>query len=105
MVIAVVLVLSCTALLLLTGYTLKDALIGAAGTALIGGQVARRVIADAGPAPTVIVGSAVAAFGAVLLSLDYSIADAMMGAGIAGLVAGEMAGHLFGSVPRPWRGV
>jgi hypothetical protein len=104
-VIGMALVLGCATLLLLTGFTLEEALVGAGGMAMIGGQVARRITADAGPLPTVIVGSTVTAFGAVLISMDYSIADAALGAGVGGLLAGEMAGHLFGRIPRPWRGV
>lgn len=104
-VIAVVLVLGCTTALLFTGHSLYDALLAAGGMALAGNQVARRVTADAGPLPTVIVGSAVTAFGAVLLTTGYSFAEAAMGAGIGGLVAGEMAGRMFGAVRRPWRGV
>jgi hypothetical protein len=104
-VIGVVLVLGCAAEQLLTGHSLRDALLGAAGMALIGGQTARRILADAGPLPVLIVASAVTVFGAVLLTQGYGLSGAGVGAGIAGLVAGEIAGRMLGSVPRPWRGV
>jgi hypothetical protein len=101
----VVLVLGCCAALLLTGHTLNDALAGAAGMALIGGQAARRVLADAGPLPTMIVASAVAVFGAVLIITGYDLSHAAVGAGIAGLVAGEVAGRMLGTGHAPGRGV
>jgi uncharacterized membrane protein (UPF0136 family) len=90
-------VLGCAAALLLTGHPLGDAMAGAAGMALVGGQVARRVIADAGPLPTVIVVLAVAVFGAILIILGYGLPQSAMGAGMAGLVAGEVAGRLPGT--------
>jgi hypothetical protein len=103
--IAMALVLGCSTTFLLMGHNLQDALIGAAGMALIGSEVARRVLSDAGPLPIILVTSAVAAFGAVLIALGYDVHEAALGAGLAGLIAGETAGRMFGSVPRPWRGV
>jgi len=103
--IAVGLVLACTTALLLTGHPLTDALLGACGLALTGNEVARRILADAGPLPVIIAAAAVAAFGAVLVVRGATLAQAAMGAGIAGLLAGEMAGRMFGSIPQPWKGV
>ncbi|MDG4822878.1 hypothetical protein O7635_13565 [Asanoa sp. WMMD1127] len=88
------LVLGATTALLVAGHPLQDALLWAAGLALVGNQVARRIIRDSGPAPTVVVGSAIAVFGAVLVLLGYGLAEAALGAGLAGLVAGEVAGRL-----------
>jgi hypothetical protein len=99
---AVLLVLGCTAGLLLIGHPLPHALLGATGTALIGGEIAHRVLVDAGPLPVIVVASAVAALAAVLFSLGYSLSDASMGAGIAGLLAGEVAGRMFDAAHRPW---
>src|SRR4051812_23114201 len=87
-VVAVVLVLGCAVALLITGSTINEALAGAAGMALTGNEVARRIVADAGPLPVVIVASAVVAFGSVLAVMGYSLSEAAMGAGAAGLVAG-----------------
>ena len=103
--IAVVLVLGTAAVLLVRGSTLADALIGAAGLALIGNEVARRLIVDQSPLPTVVVGSAVAAFGAVLILTGSSLSEASLGAGVAGVVAGHVAARLFGSAPTSRRGV
>jgi hypothetical protein len=104
-VVAMTLVISCTTALLVTGSPLQQALLGAAGMALTGNEVARRVINDAGPMPVVIVAGFVSAFGAVLIVLGYSLAEAALGAGIVGLIAGEISGRMFGDIPRPWRGV
>jgi hypothetical protein len=103
-VITIVLVLGCTTVLLLPGSNLNDALLGAGGMALIGNEVARRIIADAGPLPTVVVASAVAALGSVLIILGNGFSEAAMGAGVAGLVAGEIASRVFGG-PRSGREV
>jgi hypothetical protein len=98
-------VLSTAAVLLVRGDTLLDALVGAAGLALIGNEVARRLIVDESPLPTVVVGSAVAAFGAVLILTGSSLSEASLGAGLAGVIAGQVAARLFGSTPPPRRGV
>jgi len=100
----VVLVLGCSTVLLLTGTALYDALLSAGGMAIAGNEVARRVITDANPVPIVIVGSAVTAFGAVLIILGYGFPQAALGAGIAGLAAGETAARMFGT-RRDRRGV
>jgi hypothetical protein len=92
-VVSVLLVLGCATLLLVLGYELHEALLGGAGVALSGNEVARRIITDASPWPTVVVGSAVAAFGAVLIALGYSVFDAALGAGVSGVVAGAVAGR------------
>ncbi len=91
-----VLVLACAGALLVAGHNLEDALVGAAGMALIGGQVAHRIVTDSGHLPTVIVASAIAIFGAILLITGYDLSYAAMGAGVAGLVAGEVARRSFG---------
>lgn len=103
--IAVVVVLGSTSTFLLTGHDLFDALLGGAGMALVGNQVARRIIADAGPLPSVIVGAAVTVFAAILITEGYDLPEALMGAGVAGLFAGEVAGRMLGAIARPWRGV
>ena len=95
----VVLVLGCAAALLLVGRDLTQALEGAGGMALIGGQVARRIVADPGHLPTVVVASAVAVFGAILLLIGQDLPHAAMGAGLAGLIAGEVAGRTVGNGP------
>ncbi|GIF73701.1 hypothetical protein [Asanoa siamensis] len=98
-VVPALLVLATTTVVLLAGHPLQDALVCAAGFALIGNQVARRLVGDASPLPTVIVGSAVTAFGAVLVLMGYDLFDAALGAGLAGVVAGEVAGRLSASGP------
>jgi hypothetical protein len=103
--IAVVVVLGSTSMFLFTGHDLFNALVGGAGMALVGNQVARRIIADAGPLPSVIVGAAVTVFAAILISEGYDLPKALMGAGVAGLFAGEVAGRMLGTIPRPRRGV
>ncbi len=95
-----VLVLGCAAALRVAGYNLEDALVGAAGMALIGGQVAHRIVTDSGHLPTVIVASAIAIFGAILLITGYDLSYAAMGAGVAGVVAGEVARRSFGQHSR-----
>ncbi|MGK5443137.1 hypothetical protein ACSNN7_15170 [Micromonospora sp. URMC 105] len=102
---AVVLVLGGAAGLLLTGHTLQESLIGAGGLALIGGQVARRIVADAGPLPTIVVAFAVTAFGAVIHLQGATLTEAVAGAGIGGFAAGEIAARMFGTDPRPQRKV
>ncbi|WP_157745871.1 hypothetical protein [Micromonospora purpureochromogenes] len=102
---AVVLVLGGAAGLLLTGHTLQESLIGAGGLALIGGQVARRIVADAGPLPTIVVAFAVTAFGAVIHLQGAILTEAVAGAGIGGFAAGEIAARMFGTDPRPQRRV
>lgn len=103
-VVAVVLVLSSSTVLLATGHSLYDTLLGASGMALTGNEVARRSIVDANPVPTVIVGSAVAAFGATLIVLGFSFSKAVTAAGTAGLIAGKVADRMFG-IPRAGREV
>ncbi|MCG5447534.1 hypothetical protein NIE79_006470 [Micromonospora sp. NIE79] len=99
----VVLVLGGAAGLLVTGHTLHESLIGAGGLALIGGQVARRIVADAGPLPTIVVAFAVAAFGAVIYLQGATLTEAVAGAGVGGFAAGEIAARMFGTDPRPHR--
>jgi ethanolamine transporter EutH len=53
----------------------------------------------------VIVGASVTVFAAILIAEGYDLPEALMGAGAAGLVAGEVAGRMLGTVPRPWQGV
>nr|WP_146218313.1 hypothetical protein [Micromonospora acroterricola] len=101
----VVLVLGGAAGLLLTGHTLQESLIGAGGLALIGGQVARRIVADAGPLPTIVVAFAVTAFGAVIYLQGATLTEAVASAGIGGFAAGEIAARMFGTDPRPQRRV
>ncbi|PWR10800.1 hypothetical protein DKT68_07975 [Micromonospora acroterricola] len=91
--------------LLLTGHTLQESLIGAGGLALIGGQVARRIVADAGPLPTIVVAFAVTAFGAVIYLQGATLTEAVASAGIGGFAAGEIAARMFGTDPRPQRRV
>ncbi|MET8526960.1 hypothetical protein [Micromonospora sp. NPDC005172] len=99
----VVLVLGGAAGLLATGHTLHESLIGAGGLALIGGQVARRIVADAGPLPTMIVAFAVAAFGGVICVQGATLTEAVAGAGLGGFAAGEVAARMFGTDPRSRR--
>jgi hypothetical protein len=73
-VVGVVAVAASTLALLLAGQPLQDAVIGGTGIALIGAEVARRVVRDAGIGPTGIVAGVVS--------------------GLVGLVAGELAGRL-----------
>ncbi|WP_173159050.1 hypothetical protein [Phytohabitans suffuscus] len=94
------LVLGCAAALLIAGNSLADALLGAGGMAVTGGQVAHRIVTDPGHLPAMIVASAIAIFGAILLIIGYELSYAAMGAGMAGLVAGEVARRLIVRAPR-----
>src|SRR5690242_15502150 len=99
--VAALLVIGCTATLLLTGHDLLDALLGASGMAVAGNEVARRILADAGPLPTIIATSAVAILTAVLIVRGYPVPEAMMASGIVGLVAGHISGRMLGATARP----
>ncbi|GAA0953121.1 hypothetical protein [Virgisporangium aurantiacum] len=103
--IAVVVVLGSTSVFLVTGHDLFDAMLGGSGMALVGNQAARRIIADGGPLPSVIVGAAVTVFAAILIAKGYDLPKALMGAGVAGLLAGEVAGRMLGTAPQLRRGV
>ncbi len=96
-VVGVVAVSASTLALLLAGHPLRDALIGGAGIALIGAEVARRVVHDAGLAPTGVVAGVVSVFGSVVYAVGYSLTDVACAAGVVGLVAGELAGRLAGT--------
>jgi len=93
-VVGVVAVAASTLALLFAGHPLEDALIGGAGIAMIGAEVARRVVRDAGLGPTGVVAGVVSGFGSVVYVMGYSLTDVACAAGVVGLVAGELAGRL-----------
>ena len=96
-VVGVVTVVASTLALLLSGHPLSDALVGGAGIALTGAEVARRVVKDAGLLPTGIVAGVVSVFGSVVYVVGYSFTEVTGAAGVVALVAGELAGRLMDS--------
>jgi hypothetical protein len=104
-VVGVVAITASTLALLLAGHPLQDAMIGGAGIALIGAEVARRVVQDAGLVPTGVVAGVVSVFGSVVYVSGYGLTDVACAAGVVGLVAGELAARLTGTGRRSRTGV
>jgi len=100
-VVGVVAVAASTLALLIAGHPLQDALLGGAGIALIGAEVARRVVQDAGLGPTGVVAGVVSGLGSAIYVMGYGLTDVACAAGVVGLVAGELAGRLTGT-DRRW---
>jgi hypothetical protein len=94
------LVLGFASLLIALNHTLQDAVIGAAGAAVAGGAVARRIVDGDDHRLIVAVLAVVLAFAGVLLGFGYELKDAIVGAGVAGLVAGEVAAWILNTRPR-----
>ncbi|MEV0900527.1 hypothetical protein [Actinoplanes sp. NPDC049802] len=92
-VVIAVLVLAGVLAMLLTGHPLEEALMLGGGVTLLGVTLARRVLAGAGPMPTVVLAAAVAVFAGVLVIRGYLVADVAVACGLTGLVAGEIVGR------------
>jgi hypothetical protein len=104
-VVGVAAITATTLALLFAGHPLPDALVGGAGIALIGAEVARRVVQDAGLVPTGVVAGVVSVFGSVVYLSGYGLTDVACAAGVVGLVAGELAGRVTGAGRRSRTGV
>lgn len=91
--IVMLMVMASALTMLLVGRSLQEALTLAAGVTLLGGEIARRTLADAGPAPCLVVAAAVTAFAVVLVVRGYPLDDVTVISGLAGIVAGEVAGR------------
>jgi hypothetical protein len=100
----VVVVLGSACALLLTGEPLHEALLLGGGVTLLGAEITRRILADAGPVPSIVVTCAVTALAVVLIARGYQASDVAVIAGMAGLVAGEVAARILRSTT-PRRGV
>ncbi len=86
----VALVLGGACAMLLTGHQPHEALLLGGGVTLLGVAVARRILTNGGPAPTIATGAVVAVFAIVLLIGGHEFGDVAMICGGAGLVAGEV---------------
>jgi len=102
--VVVVVVLGSACALLLTGEPLHEALLLAGGVTLLGAEIARRILADGGPVPSIVVTCAVTALAVVLIARGYEVSDVAVIAGTAGLIAGEVAARVLRSTS-PRRGV
>ncbi len=84
-------VLASALAMLLAGRPLQEALTLAGGVTLLGGAVARWFLADAGPAPCLVVAAAVSGFAVTLTLRGYPIEDVALIAGLAAVIAAEVA--------------
>jgi DMSO reductase anchor subunit len=82
----------CT--MLLTGEPLHEALLLAGGVTLLGAEITRRILSDAGPVPSIVVTCAVTALAVVLLVCGYQASDVAVITGMAGIVAGEVVSRV-----------
>jgi hypothetical protein len=84
-------VLATALVMLLAGRPLQEALTVAGGVTLLGGAVARWFLADAGPAPSLVVAAAVSGFAVVLVLRGYPTDEVALIAGLTAIIAGEVA--------------
>lgn len=100
-VVIVILVLAFASLLVGLGLDPREAIIGAAGAALVAGEVAHRTVGGEDHRPALVVLTVVLIFAGLLLWQGYPLHESVLGAGMGALIAGAVAARILGEAPRP----